>query len=228
MININNLEIPTKEVLRYLGHKNQEIEESLIKTINETRIEARTLIKPKYVLQYYNIKKGNKEILIEGTNLVLEGNSIYKHLEKSCSCALLVATLGNDIEKKTRLYERINLTKAIILDACATTAIEEICDRIEDEVRRDAKEKNLGITFRFSPGYGDLSLNIQKDFIDVLNANKTIGVTVSEHNLLFPRKSVTAIIGITEEERDKPKSKCENCSNFENCIYRREGNGCGA
>lgn len=227
MVDINNLEISKSEVLRYLGHRNQEIEESLSKSIDEVIIETKELIKPKYILEYYNIKKGDNEIFIENTNLVLKGKSIYKHLEKSSSCALLVATLGNDIEKKTRLYERINLTKAVILDACATTAIEEVCDKIEEKVREEAKKKNLNITFRFSPGYGDLSLDIQRDFIGVLNATKKIGITVSEHNLLFPRKSVTAIIGITEEKEKKPKSKCENCSNFENCIYRRKGNSCG-
>ena len=40
----------------------------------------------------------------------------------------MAATIGNDIERKTRLYEKTNLTKALIFDACATTAIESVCD----------------------------------------------------------------------------------------------------
>ena len=140
----------------------------------------------------------------------------------------MAVTLGNDIEKKTRLYERINLTRALIIDACATTAVEEVCDIIEEKIRQEAQSKGMNITFRYSPGYGDLSLDIQNDFLRVLEAQKKIGLTVSENNILFPRKSVTAVIGIVSKETKINKKTCENCSNYKNCSFRREGETCGA
>ena len=51
---------------------------------------------------------------------------------------------------------------------------------------------------RFSPGYGDLSITIQKDFLQALNADKTVGLSLSEGNLMIPEKSVTAFIGVSK------------------------------
>ncbi len=139
----------------------------------------------------------------------------------------MAVTLGNDVEKRTRLYEKTNLTKALIFDACATTAVEEICDAVEEEIKEKALAEGMDITYRYSPGYGDLSLDIQSSFLRALDAQKRIGLTVSENNLLFPRKSVTAIIGIVESRNRKNKRSCKECSNYENCSFRREGESCG-
>lgn len=90
--------------------------------------------------------------------------------------------------------------KALIIDACATTAVEELCDIVEEKIREETEEKRMKITFRYSSGYGDFPIDIQNDFLRVLDAQKKIGLMLSEINLLFPRKSVTAIIGIVPLE----------------------------
>lgn len=69
---------------------------------------------------------------------------------------------------------------------------------------------NKDITFRYSPGYGDLPLDVQSSFLRALDAQKKIGLTVSENNLLFPRKSVTAIIGIINSGSKKKIKSCKN------------------
>lgn len=139
----------------------------------------------------------------------------------------MAATIGNYIEKKIRLYERIDLTRGMILDSVSTTAVEDLCDKVCDLIEKDIIEDFEELTFRYSPGYGDLSLNIQKNFIEVLDATRKIGVNVSEHMLLFPRKSVTAIVGIRKKLGKKTKKSCINCKNYENCLYRKEENSCG-
>ena len=88
-------------------------------------------------------------------------------------------------------------------------------------------KENETITFRYSPGYGDLPLDIQSDFLKSINAEKLIGLTVSSHNLLMPRKSVTAVIGIIDKKYEQHKKGCEVCKNYENCSFRREGISCG-
>ena len=51
-------------------------------------------------------------------------------------------------------------------------------------------------TGRFSPGYGDMPLDLQGDIIAILEARKWLGLTLSEAKLMSPQKSVTALIGI--------------------------------
>lgn len=163
-----------------------------------------------------------------GTSILLTGNDIKEHLKDSKECVLMGVTIGGNIEKRINLYGKTNLTKSLILDSCATTAVEEICDKVEDYIKSEAIGNGESITFRYSPGYGDLSLDVQKDIINTLKAEKTIGLTVSAHNLLMPRKSVTAIIGLIPKDKEVKKKGCEVCKNYENCSFRKEGIVCGS
>lgn len=222
------LKINKEEVLRYLGYKGQKIDIQIDEIIDSSRKEIKSIITPRVLYEYKNIYNSEDGIKVSGTNLVFPGDDIKKHLSNSKECAIMAVTIGNEIEKKTRLYERTNLTKALIIDACATTAVEEVCDIVEEKIREEAEEKGMKITFRYSPGYGDLPLDIQNDFLRVLDAQKKIGLMLSENNLLFPRKSVTAIIGMVPLESKINKKSCENCNNYKNCSFRREGETCGA
>lgn len=222
------LEVNKEEVLRYLGYKGQDIDENMNQIIDECREEIKKVITPRVTYTYKDIKQLEDGVEVINTNLILVGKDIKEHLKNSKECVLMAVTLGNEVEKKTRLYEKINLTKALILDACATTAVEEVCDAVENTVKEKAILNGMDITFRYSPGYGDLSLNVQNNFLRALDAQRKIGLTVSENNLLFPRKSVTAIIGIVESGMKKKKKSCKECSNYENCGFRREGESCGA
>ena len=221
-ININE-----NEVLRYLGYKGQKIEEELLLKIRDTIEEGKKLFAPKVIYKEYPINILENGVDVVGTTLVLEGNDIKKLLIGSNRCILMAATIGNYIEKKIRLYERIDLTRGMILDSVSTTAVEELCDKVCALIEKDIIEDFEDLTFRYSPGYGDLSLNIQKNFIEVLDATRKIGVNASEHMLLFPRKSVTAIVGIRKKLGKKTKKSCINCKNYENCLYRKEENSCG-
>lgn len=221
------INIDENEVLRYLGYKGQKIEEELLLKIRDTIEEGKKLFAPKIIYKEYPINILENGVEVVGTTLVLEGNDIKKLLIDSNRCILMAATIGNYIEKKIRLYERVDLTRGMILDSVSTTAVEDLCDKVCDLIEKNIIEDFEELTFRYSPGYGDLSLNIQKNFIEVLDATRKIGVNVSEHMLLFPRKSVTAIVGIRKKLGKKIKKSCINCKNYDNCLYRKEENSCG-
>ena len=111
---IFKLEISKAEVLRYLGHRGQDIDENLINTIEECREEIKKIIKPRVVYSYKNIKPIDNGVEVITTNLILKGDDIKEHLKNSRECVLMAVTLGNEIERQTRLYEKTNLTKALI------------------------------------------------------------------------------------------------------------------
>ena len=80
---------------------------------------------------------------------------------------------------------------------------------------------------RYSPGYGDLDIRVNKDILNLLNAHRKIGVTVTDTGIMIPRKSVVALIGITDKKIVQTKRTCENCTNRDNCKFRRKAEGCG-
>lgn len=223
------MNIDKKEVLRYLGHRNQDIDKELDNLIDICIEEIKKESKPLYVYKIFDTEVTNdKNIKILGTNLVLKGKDIYNHLKDAKKCAIMAATLGVNIDNIIRILGKREMTRSIILDSSATDAIEKVCDEAEEEIKQIAKNEGYITNFRYSPGYGDLSIEIQPEIINVLNANKTIGLTTTESFILIPRKSVTAIIGFLDKDTKIIKKRgCEGCSIYHTCNYRKEGVTCG-
>ena len=93
--------------------------------------------------------------------MILLGQGIANHLEEAKTCVLLAITLGMAIDRKINYYKKVNLTKALILDACASTAVEQVANDLCAEIEAQLKLENQHLTTRFSPGYDDFPLAIQ-------------------------------------------------------------------
>ncbi|HEY8803532.1 MAG TPA: vitamin B12 dependent-methionine synthase activation domain-containing protein, partial [Clostridium sp.] len=143
----------------------------------------------------------------------------------SKKCVVMAATLGTSVDSRIAYYSRFNITKGLIMDACATTAIEYLCDELQNEIMQNALKDDLHITTRYSPGYGDFSINNQAEILNILDAYKKIGLSVTENSIMLPRKSVTALIGLSDIVSPKPHESCENCKNV-GCNFRKDGGQC--
>jgi len=219
------MKIDKKEVLRYLGYKNQEIDNSLIDLIEECCKEVINICKESFVYEIFDIERKDNEIFLLGSTLILKDNDIINHLASSKKCLVMAATLGVEVDRRIAYYSRIDITKGLIMDACATTAIENLCDELQTHIMEKSLEDNLHITNRYSPGYGNFSIDNQSNILNVLGAYKKIGLSVTESNIMLPRKSVTAFIGLGENVNVKPNDKCMNCKNTD-CAFRKDGGYC--
>lgn len=216
------------EILRYLGYKNQEIDSHIDELIDDAMEEIGSLEKERYIYRSFEIDKDDGEhISLLGSNLQLYGEDIKDHLSKSKNCILMGASLGHQVDTRIRYYEKLSMTKAVILDACASARIEQLCDKVCKEIEDELLMEKKTITHRYSPGYGDLPIQIQGDFLSALNAKRTIGLTASASSILIPRKSVTAIVGIIDIGETRKEINCENCNKFNTCNYSKGGSGCG-
>lgn len=222
------LPLNKKEILRYLGFKKkQELTETIDNEINQLMEEVQLIAHPRYTYLIFECqaKAAEQEIHVLGTDLILTGHSIYQHLKHAKKVALLAATLGIEVERRIRYYSLTEMSKSVILDACCTEYIEKICDLAECQIEKEAEKEGFTMNRRFSPGYGDLPLAIQPAFLAVLEADRRIGLQLSETLLMMPRKSVTAIIGLFDDcQSARPKRKknnCADCSMNQSCQYKR-------
>ncbi|MFC4651506.1 vitamin B12 dependent-methionine synthase activation domain-containing protein [Lactococcus nasutitermitis] len=204
------LPLDKAEVLRYLGYRHkQELTAEISQLIDDLMIEVQEKSNAVYLFRNFPIELNPEktEVKVVGTELILTGKNIYHHLKNAQSVVLLVGSLGIAIERVIRLYEVSELTKARILDSCCVEYIEKVLDLAEVEIAATFPDYTLNR--RFSPGYGDLPLvPTQRDFLNTMNASKELGITLTTTNLMIPRKSVTAIIGLFENpEQAKPKRK---------------------
>ncbi len=217
---MKNIQI-REEILRYLGYRGQTIDSITEGLIQDTMEEIKSLINPRFIYKQFNICKEDDKIYLKETGLHLSGIDVRRFLENSETCILMAATLGHVIDTKIRYYQRIDMTKALILDAVATTYIEQFCDKLCEEIESNLPQKDKILTNRYSPGYGDLPIDIQNDFLKTLDTQRAIGLTVSSSNILIPRKSVTAIMGIIGREEKKEPKNCTSCSKYGTCAFNK-------
>ena len=149
-----------------------------------------------------------------------------RHLDGCTHCVLLAATLGLETEQLIRRTQARDLSQAVILDGCASAAIECLCDQVEDYLRKKVEERGQFLTGRYSPGYGDLPLQLQSDLCALLDTQRRLGLTVSANHLLLPRKSVTALLGISPTPPQPPQPGCAGCRLYHSCQIRRSGRIC--
>ena len=82
------------------------------------------------------------------------------------------------------------------------------------------------LTGRFSPGYGDCPLSLQPALCRALDTPRGIGLAPTRDNLLTPRKSVTAILGLADHPVTGARAGCARCLLRETCAYRKRGTTC--
>ena len=207
-----------------MGHKGGALPESMTALADECEQRLLTSISPKLVYAVFDIEHTADGVSVSGTPLVLKGRDIAAHLKDCEKCVLFAATLGTGADAVIRGYESAAMEKAVVADCMASAAVEQVCDLAETEIRE--KLPHMHFTWRFSPGYGDLPLDVQRDFLNVLNAQKRIGLTVTENLILIPRKSVTAVIGVSENEIPKGRRGCVVCGMRDKCEFRKNGTHC--
>lgn len=126
----------------------------------------------------------------------VKSHSLAICLAECSEILLFCATIGNGID---RLIEKSRLTspaKAVMMDALGSERVESLCDMLCDELFSEVQSEGFSLRPRFSPGYGDLSLDIQREIFASLNPTAKIGVILNENLFMSPTKSVTAIVGI--------------------------------
>lgn len=222
-----------EEALRYLGYAGQAVNDDLLKRLEETAQSCERELNPAFTWRVFTLDKGqcrwgqNPRIALKGTTLSFTGNSIGAHLQGAEFAACFAATLGAECERQLKVRAATSPLDAILFDACCNALIEEVAQAAQEDIAREAAKAGLFARMRFSPGYGDLPLAIQPQFIREIDATKRLGLTVNESLLLVPAKSITAIVGLFSEIPPSiAKKPCQDCIAREYCSYLEKGITC--
>ena len=126
--------------------------------------------------------------------LVAVSRSLAEALGGARRALLLATTVGAGLDRLLLRYGRLSPARALLLQAIGAERIEALLGALTPEL-----EATYGrLTRRFSPGYGDLPLALQRDLLPLLEAERRLGITLSDTLLMSPSKSVTAIVGILD------------------------------
>lgn len=172
------MKLDRNEILRYMRMKSAKPDAVLSARIDALEKEVLAAARPV-----------SKRMRVEVAALTFQSRDLRRCLGEAKEAYLFAATLGHDVDRLIRKYAALSAADLLIVQAIAATAIEQY---IDDETASWG-EKLLP---RFSPGYGDLPLSVQREFLAALDPKGSLGITLTETFLMIPSKSVTAIIGV--------------------------------
>lgn len=207
--------IRREEILRYAGAR-QATEE--VSALLETALqEAQNCLSYKVCWQKLPVRQHGAELDL--TFARTQSEQLGRHLENCSHIILMGATVGIGLDRLIARYGKLSPSKALLLQAVGAERIEALCNAFSQKIREISAAEGLHTTSRFSPGYGDLPLELQRDIFRTLNCSGRIGLTLNDSLIMSPSKSVTAIIGIGSS-CGAADTGCNSCTKFD-CIHRR-------
>ena len=188
-----------EEVLRYAGAgktadgKNEDMTEIVKECMEEAKI-----VRGRVCFERYKISAENGKVKFPFAEI--ESEALSKNLSGCSSAVVFAATVGIGIDRLIRKYGSTDTVKALFMQAIGTERVEALCDAFCRDLSEKVKHDGYSLKPRFSPGYGDLSLDVQKKITEATKCAKNIGVTLNDGMLMSPSKSVTAIVGLYKGE----------------------------
>lgn len=214
------MEINYRETLRYLGYQGRPADETVLEMIRQCWEELERVVSARAFWREYPLKV--KENVVDACVFRTESRSLAKNLRGCDRILLFAASLGSGADRLIRRDEKLEMSRAVVMQAAAAAYLEDYCDGINEELRRQYEAEGRYLRPRFSPGYGDFPLACQPAVIAALEAGKRVGITLTDGLLMVPTKSVTAVIGVGRTPLSCEIKGCEACGKPD-CEYSRAG-----
>ena len=190
-------EIPfdEKEILRYamlpsFAPKPEEL------PLKECLEAAKGAAKCRAVWRRYPLRRNGEELDLGFART--DTRDLRQHLEGCSEILLFACTAGAEMDRRIARAKLLSPARGLLMHAIGAQQVEGGCDRLCQRLAELFPDRQL--TDRFSPGYGDLPLAMQRDVMEALDCGRTVGITLTDSLLMTPSKSVTAIIGMKEKQ----------------------------
>lgn len=210
------------EALRYLRVPSPAPDE-MVSLVEDAFDRLSKFIKPRTIYRRFPLTVRGDIVEIGDGSVSCPSKNLARLFRNCRTCVAMAVTLGPAVDRQTQLLSRSEVAAAVAFDACASVWADALCDNIEAELEEQLVDQEY-LTLRFSPGYGDVPMSLTGDLLQILDAPRRIGLTLTRKGMMIPVKSVTALIGISDRPEKRQRS-CDDCA-FAACAYRRKGGSC--
>jgi hypothetical protein len=183
-------------VLMRLGYRRpDQVPEKTSRMIGEVMEQGRALLAPRAIYGEFDVSTSPPDRIEIGGAIRSSSRSLRERLAGCRTAVLFAATIGPALEDwGTELLRAEETTRALLVDAFASSAAIILGTEVEKVVERRLAEAGLSATKRYAPGYGDWDLADQTPLFTLLDAGR-IGIALTGDHLMLPAKSVSGIIG---------------------------------
>ena len=214
------MQVDRAEVLRYLRMGVAEPDAVLSGRLARVEREVLAACRPASSWRLEPVSFGPEPGDLRIGPLAVRSCALARTLRGCRHAFLFCATLGAGVDALLRRYSQTSGADALMAQAVATAAVESWCDECRAKLLAEPAVAGESLRMRFSPGYGDLSLETQRPLLEILDSARRAGIVLTETLLMVPSKSVSAVIGAGPGPADPPHAGCAACGKAD-CAYRR-------
>jgi hypothetical protein len=215
----------TEKVLRLLGAKQgRRVSPASLRRVDLLTEAIEGMLKPQLsyrILELSQVKRSGIQ-LVDGT--CFKSPKLAAALADAQAVCCFMATVGPAVDAEIqRLMQRRRHADAFVLDAIGSTSAENVVEQFYQRMARRQKDRNAGVTLRFSPGYCDWPIQQQRPLFELFDDMDTPDVALNARCLMSPRKSVSGLFGLLPpglNGADPAYNPCDTCNKL-NCTARR-------
>lgn len=192
------IEISRRNALHLLGFRKKSAvpPPELESQVERELAVGRELLRFRGVYRKFSAKAEGGRIVLEN-GYTIESERFCQWIEGCRLVYLFAVTAGRLFTERTaELLNQEQVSRALIADAVGSAAAESCAEAANRYLA--GLESPRRLTKRYSPGYGDWDVADNRSFLDCIKAEE-IGITVNSGGLMQPEKSVSAAIGVYEE-----------------------------
>lgn len=155
-------------------------------------------------------------------------DTVPEDMQKIMDCSRMLyvmMTLGKGAGRLCRSYfDRGEEFLGLLVSAMADASLFVFEGRVLEQIKRMGREEGFGICGRYEAP-GDVPMEMQKRAYDILEAERTLGMSITSGNMLEPVKSMCLFLAVTEDpgvfcgEHD-----CSACRSFQCGLGKFERN----
>lgn len=202
------------DVLHFLGYpEGQAPAERIDRLMDDTIRVARHLVSPRGLFLRHPVSRAGELGLepMEASGLVIG-----------------LVTIGSELDRQVDALVAMGApTRALLLDAAGSAAVEEAADRLGATIASSGEgisesEPVPHVSCRVSPGYGSWPIMAQRMVFELLPHDE-VGVELLPTMLMVPRKSISFAMWLGADRRPiAGLSGCARCGLVQ-CRYRKPG-----
>jgi hypothetical protein len=200
------------QIARYAGGSRYRMDAAMEKTAGAILDKAKELVSPAAVYAVHDLSGLKKDIL--------ERFAIPETCDDIFQLCVCICTLGAKLEKQVSKMMKIGSgLEAVFLDAAGVGLLESLGNLSFSHICAQARKDDLFAGCRLGPGYGNVSMNIQKHLFSMVDSSG-IGVSLTDSMVMVPAKSLSFFVFFHQKpQKEADGYKCSKCS-LENCLYR--------
>lgn len=201
------MNLDPREIARYLGIRGKPLDPQGAAWAAQCQEELAQAVTPRHLGRRLPLT------LFQG-----QSRDLDHHLRHCREGILYAVTLGPEADRLLRRWSAQSMAKAAVGQAVCAAWLDDLCAAYCATLEQDLAPGEY-LTPPYSPGYGDWDLGAQPLVLDLLQAPKRLGLSLTGGGMLVPEKSVTALVGISDRPEEACGQKCMRCRKTD-CPFR--------